>query len=71
MSNNIFAYTALGSNYPEYISVNTDDGQNVMVTVRGPVQNGNCGQTVCVLLSPEQVDKFISALMIFKCQEQS
>ena len=65
MSNNIFAYTALGSNYPEYISVNTDEGQDIMLTVRGPAKNGVCGDTACVLLSQEQVQSLARQLHSF------
>ena len=59
MNSNIFAYTAPGCNYPEYISVNTDDEKNVMFTVRGPAQNGECGHTVCIKLTAKQFDEFV------------
>jgi hypothetical protein len=65
MSSNIFAYTAPGGNYPEYISVNTDDEKNVMFTVRGPAKNGVCGDTACVLLSQEQVQSLARQLHSF------
>src|SRR6266403_4895187 len=34
--NNVFAYTALGSNYPEYLSVNANEDSTVEITVRSP-----------------------------------
>jgi hypothetical protein len=66
MSSNIFAYTAPGCNYPEYISINIQDGQ-ITVTARGVAQNGECGQTVCVPMSAAEVRKMASTLFGYAC----
>jgi hypothetical protein len=66
MSANIFAYTAPGCNYPEYISVNEDDEKNVTITVREARQSdGGCGHTVCVMLTQEQFKIFSKQLTSF------
>lgn len=52
MHTNLFAYTALGVNYPEYISVNRrkSDGM-IEITVRSPKKSdGSCGDTATITL---------------------
>jgi hypothetical protein len=50
MRRNLFAYTAPGVNYPEYISINFEDG-HLSVTVRNPAkEDGSCGETASVTL---------------------
>jgi hypothetical protein len=36
MHTNLFAYTAPGADYPEYISINREDDGRITITVRGP-----------------------------------
>lgn len=59
---NVFAYTAPGGNYPEYISVNVNRDGSVDVIVRSKAENGNSGDTASITLEPEQVVKLKKAL---------
>lgn len=64
--NNVFAYTAPGCNYPEYISLNVDEQGNLTVTVRPePAGDGVCPQTVSIKLTPEQVKILARQLFSF------
>lgn len=55
---NLAAYTAPGSNYPQYVSINRD-GDRVSITVREPAKQSNvdgamvpkCGETVTATIS--------------------
>lgn len=55
--NNIAAYTAPTPNYPEYISFNTDCGQDIEVTVRSASEDGKCGVTASIVLPPAVLRK--------------
>jgi hypothetical protein len=65
---NVFAYTAEGALYPEYISVDRREDGNITVTVRGPKvrQVGDKyfvpGQTVAMTLPPEWLRDLTKAL---------
>lgn len=51
---NVYAYTAPGSNYPEYISINrTSDGMEITVRSHAK-QDGACGDTASIILSNEE-----------------
>jgi len=71
MSSNIFAYTAPGGNYPEYVSINVDndkDGNQVTLTVRSQAKSdGSCGDTVSIALTPEQLYKLAYTLFSYAC----
>ncbi len=55
MSKNIFAYTALESNYPEFISINVDETGAFEIVVRSSAkEDGRCGETVSVKLTTQQ-----------------
>jgi hypothetical protein len=54
---NIFAFTAPGSNYPEYVSINRRD-EEIYITVRAP----NGGPTAEMRLPYDQLDELIRAL---------
>lgn len=54
---NIFAYTAPGSDFPDYLSINRKD-ERVVVTVRG----GRGGDLAEMTLPQEELDKLIYAL---------
>lgn len=58
---NLFAYTAPGSVYPEFISVNVDKpAGTVTVHVRSPANaDGTCGTTASVMLPRDVYLKLI------------
>lgn len=66
---NIFAFTAPGAEYPEYLSINDVDGK-VEITVRGPrkpptedrpyVQCGDCG---CMTIPRSELIALATALL--------
>lgn len=65
---NMFAYTAPGGTYPEYISVNIDDEQRVTVIVRSAAKpDGACGDTSQITLSHEQLSALANRLFSFAC----
>lgn len=39
--------------YPPYFNVSMRNGE-IHITVRGPVKNGNCGETVSMTMTPAQ-----------------
>jgi hypothetical protein len=62
---NIFAYTAPGSNYPEFISVNSAENGLVEIIVRHKVkEDGRCGDAASILLTKEQALQLSAALLI-------
>lgn len=51
----LFAWTAPGSNYPEYVNIATDAEGMVVVSVREPSpKHGQCGQTVAARIPAAQ-----------------
>lgn len=60
MNRNIYAYTAPGANFPEFISINDNDGK-VEVTVRGPSGDAQA-PTVLAELPEAELPKLIEAL---------
>jgi hypothetical protein len=54
---NIFAFTAPGSNFPEYVSINRRD-EEIYITVRSP----SGGHTAEMRLPYDQLDDLIRAL---------
>jgi hypothetical protein len=65
---NLFAFTAPGTTYPEFISVNTEDGSNVVeITVREKAKlDGACGQTATISISRHQALELASALLRYE-----
>jgi hypothetical protein len=75
MNHNIFAWTAPGADYPEFVSINERDGK-VIVAVRGPKRLKNprpqyatdpdafdrCGETVEMTLPAEQIAPLAKAM---------
>lgn len=63
---NIFAYTAPGSEYPEYVSLNEREG-SVVLTLRGPKNaRGHVGETVDVTLPPLELWALEDAIAAWK-----
>lgn len=72
MYTNIFAYTAPGSNYPEFLSINKQDDGTITIDVRSPpsfdvMQSDHpplavCGPAVRMPLPRDQVAALIAAL---------
>jgi hypothetical protein len=63
MRRNLFAYTATGINYPEYVSVNREDNGTVSITVRNKAkEDGSCGDTASVELEASEVSDLFHAL---------
>jgi hypothetical protein len=76
MNRNIFAWTAPGADYPEFVSINERDGKFI-VTVRGPKRLKNprpqyqtdpdafdrCGETVEMTLPVRQLAEMAKALV--------
>jgi hypothetical protein len=67
---NIFAYTAIGATYPEFISVNTVDGadappgKDVSIQVRSSAYpDGMCGQSGAIEISREQAIELARAIL--------
>jgi hypothetical protein len=59
MRENISAYTAPGSNYPSFVSVNLVDNQEVEIMVRPEVQtDGRCGEGASMKMSQADFYKF-------------
>ena len=58
---NIFAYTAPGSNFPEYLSLNIWEG-GVQLTVRSAVDDG--GTQAMIRLSELELQRLVDALSI-------
>ena len=65
MNKNVFAFTAPGTNYPEYISVNeTEDPDKFTIDVRSPrKEDGSCGDTSRVTLTMQQMDELAGAVI--------
>lgn len=62
MQVNKFAYTAPGSSYPAFVSLNERDGSMVL-SVRGPRKNnGDCGDTVEVSIPRADLRRLFDAL---------
>ena len=64
MHTNLFAYTAPGASYPEYISVNRrkSDGM-IEITVRSAAKaDGSCGDTGVIVLHRGQLGGLFNAL---------
>ena len=65
MRENVFAYTDLGCNHPQYLSVNREDSGEISITVRAAAWgDGTCGNTATVVLSPEVTHKLAHALEV-------
>lgn len=60
MSKNIFAYTAPGSDYPEFLSINETDGK-VSISARGTKPSGTIG----IPFSVEQLSALRDALTTY------
>lgn len=56
---NIFAYTAPGADFPEFISINRKDGR-IEITVRSQGNGGN--QMALMVLPQDKLDELIYAL---------
>ena len=65
MPENIYAHTASGTDYPEFISVNeTDDPETITVLVRSPrKEDGACGDTAQIALTMGQADELAGAVL--------
>ncbi len=65
MPKNVFAYTAPGSDYPEYISVNeTNDTNLFTITVRSPRNDdGTEGASATITLTMPQMDELAGAII--------
>jgi hypothetical protein len=59
---NLFAYTAPGPSYPEYLSLNEIDGELVLDVRSQAPPTGN-GQTARITLDPQHAREFGLALM--------
>lgn len=59
---NLFAYTAPGCNYPEFISVNREVNQTEVIVRSAAWGDGTCGNTASIKLTPEQVTEPIESL---------
>lgn len=73
--NNIYAHTEPGSNYPQYVSINSRGHGGLSVTVRGPRQvfgeDGEinaAGNTASMELSREQAREMQLALQRYLIQ---
>jgi hypothetical protein len=62
MNRNIFAHTAPGSSYPEFLSVNEQDG-NIEVTVRSPA-SGDVEGTQATMTLPRDAAKELYRSML-------
>lgn len=82
MYKNIYAYTASGASYPEFVSINEQTDGSVTVSVRAPatfdvMQSDDpplavCGNTVEVRLSPTEFRRMADAVeIVAKQQRQS
>ena len=62
MHRNIYAYTSPEAVYPDFVSLNMRDGFPVL-SVRGPrKENGDCGETVEVRLSHNEMRRLFDTL---------
>lgn len=59
---NIYAYTAPGCNYPEFVSVNREENGDVKLIVRGKPKDGKCGETVSITIDGHQALLLADAL---------
>lgn len=64
MNKNVFAHTAPGASYPEYISVNeTADPNLFTITVRSKATGFNEGATAMVTLTMLQMEELAGAIV--------
>lgn len=65
MSKNLYAYTAPGTQYPEYISVNeTDDPNLFTITIRSePGKREYDGLTATITLTMVQMNELAGAIL--------
>lgn len=65
MSRNVYAHTAPGASYPEYISVNeTDDPNLFTIVVRSPAKpDGSCGDAAQITLTMAQTEELAGAII--------
>lgn len=65
MRTNIAAYTAPGSFYPAYISINEVNDTLIEITVRPPAHDGKCGEPVAMTMNRTQAKRmFTEALEV-------
>ena len=62
MKKNMFAYTATKPSYPEYASLNKCQTGEVELMVRGEANDGECGQTVALVLPRAALRELYEAL---------
>jgi hypothetical protein len=67
---NIFAWTAPGAHYPEFVSINEQDDGSITIDVRGPKRPPDkdhpyeqCGETVRMTLPTREVANMARALV--------
>ena len=61
---NIYAFTALGGSFPEYLSVNRfGDNPNIWVHVRSPTAPNGNGENAFIELTPERARELGLALI--------
>lgn len=58
----IYAHTAPGSNYPEYLSINDVNGE-IKVTVRSPATGNECGAGATMTLPRDQIPALVERLL--------
>lgn len=64
MGRNLFAYTAPGTNYPNYMALNRNEDGSLVLDARGPATaDGKCGATIQVPVPREEAKRFIHALI--------
>lgn len=65
MHKNLFAYTAPGPCYPEFVSINKREDRDVVLTVRGAAKQDGLvpGHTVDVSLPPEEIANLVQSLL--------
>lgn len=66
MQRNLYAYTANTAPYPEFVSLNSEDGV-ITLTVREPAKPGphsdkDCGSTIKVTIPYGELSKLFDAL---------
>lgn len=61
MQTNIFAWTAPGASYPEYLSINECEGR-IEVTVRAPNRGSAAGHTATMVLPLEAFSALAATL---------
>lgn len=68
MRHNVFAYTAPGVNYPQFISINREENGEVSITVRSAAWgDGTCGDVATAVLSLEEFRNLANQLFSFAC----